>query len=296
VHGAKFDERIKAPPAPTNAELKAVIRDYFDRYAQVNAKSMAGIVRDKAAYQQWFETNWRLQRAIDKRQPLGDLSEFGLMPNRDGSYSVDLTEYPQWEPLPTRLDRFRETQYLKLYVDALEDRGFRDQDIEALKVYVAKGPPRNQASIAELDIADGYFARVKAQMAARQKVTASQLLSYIYQIGRISTERERMWALGLLDLFDQQRQRILESYLQEQPGELTITPDDIDGQVKVAIDLIASGEFERETVSGPMAPATNRGLPFWFAIRSAHSRHCRADCSLISQASWLRNLSSMTFW
>ena len=55
-----------------------------------------------------------------------------------------------------------------------------------------------------------------------------------------------MWASGLLDLFDQQRQRILASYVQEQTGELTITPDDIDGQLKFAIDGIVSGEFERQ--------------------------------------------------
>jgi hypothetical protein len=246
VHGAKFDERIKAPPAPTNAELKAVIRDYFNTYARVNANSIAGIVRDKAAYQQWFETEWRLQRAIDAKRPLGDLSEFGLTSNRDGSYSVDLSKYPQWEPLPTRLDRFREPQHLRLDIEALKVRGFRDQDIEALGAYVTGSPPRNQASIAELDIADGYVARVKAQLAAKQKASASQLLSYIYQTNRISKERARAWALGLLDVLDQQRQRILESYLQEQAGNLAIGPDDIEGQLKFAVDAIASGEFERQ--------------------------------------------------
>ena len=31
---------------------------------------------------QWFDTKWRLQRAIDEKRPLGDLSEFGLTPNQ----------------------------------------------------------------------------------------------------------------------------------------------------------------------------------------------------------------------
>jgi hypothetical protein len=223
-----------------------VIRDYFATYARVNATSASGIVRDKVAYQQWFETHWRLQRAIDKRQPLGDLSEFGFTPNSDGSYSADPTEYPQWDPLPGQLDRLREPQAFDLHAEALRARGFRDQDIEALGAYIAKSPRRNQASIAELDIADGYFARVKAQLAAKQKVSTSQLLSYAYQIGRIRTERERLWALGLLDALDPQRQRILESYFAEERGRMTITPDDVDGQVKVAIDGIVSGEFERQ--------------------------------------------------
>ena len=85
ARAAKFDEKVKAPAAPSNAELASVIRDYFGTYARVNAQSMAGIVRNRDAYQQWFETQWRLQRAIDSREPLGDLSEFGLAPNNDGS-------------------------------------------------------------------------------------------------------------------------------------------------------------------------------------------------------------------
>src|SRR6185295_8785991 len=87
VQAAKFDEKIKAPVAPSNAELQVVIRDYFATYARVNGESAAGMARDKAAYQQWFETNWRLQRAIDKKQPLVDLMEFGVTPNPYGSYS-----------------------------------------------------------------------------------------------------------------------------------------------------------------------------------------------------------------
>jgi hypothetical protein len=223
-----------------------VIRDYFATYARVNAESPSGIARNKAAYQQYFETQWRLQRAIDTRQPLADLSEFGLTPNNDGSYSADPVQYPQWSPLPMDLSRLGEPQYLDFAAKELKERGFRDQDIEALKDYVAKGPPRNQASKAELDLTDGYFARVKAQVAAKQKVSASQLLSYAYQVGRVRTERERLWALGLLDALDRQRQRILESYFAEQLGRITITPDDIDAQVKIAVDSVVTGEFDRQ--------------------------------------------------
>jgi hypothetical protein len=244
---AKFDERIKAPEAPSNAELPGVIRDYFATYARVNAESPAGIARDKAAYQQYFETHWRLQRAIDRRQPLADLSEFGLNPNHDGSYSADLAQYPQWNPLPAQLDELRDPQVLDLHADALKARGFREQDIDAIRTYVAMSPPRAQASVQELDLADGFTGKVKARMAARQKTSVSLLLAYAYQSGRIHYEQERRWAVGLLDSLDPQRQRILQSYLQEQGGQVTITPDDIEGQLKLAIDGIASGEFERQS-------------------------------------------------
>src|SRR4030095_3669130 len=164
---AKFDEKIKAPPAPTNAELKAVIRDYFDTYARVNAKSSAGIVRDKAAYQLWFETHWRLQRAIDQKRPLGDLSEFGLLANADGSYSVDLSQYPQWDTLVEDLQIFAEPTALDNLAAALQQRGVREHDIEAIRQYVARNEARPSAE--QLDITDGFGAKAKGQIAATGK-------------------------------------------------------------------------------------------------------------------------------
>jgi hypothetical protein len=244
---AKFDEKIKAPEAPGSAELAVVIRDYFATFARVNADSPAGIARDKAAYQKYFEAQWSLQRAIDTRQPLADLSEFGLTPNHDGSYSVDPVQYPQWSPLPAQLDELREPQVVDLHAQELVARGFREEDVEALRAYVEKSPSRARASSQELDLADGFNARVKALMAARQKISTSLLLAYMYQANRLRYEQERRWAVGLLDSLDPQRQRILETYLLERAGRITITPDDIDGQLKFAIDSIASGEFERNS-------------------------------------------------
>jgi hypothetical protein len=245
ARAAKFDEKVKAPAAPSNAELASVIRDYFGTYARVNAQSMTGIVRDRDAYQQWFETQWRVQRAIDTRQPLGDLAEFGLTPNSDGSYSVDLAQYPQWDPLPARLQGLREPQALDFYAEPLKARGFRDEDIDALRAYLAKSPPR-RASVQELDVAEGFVAKVQAQISARRKTDGSLLLAYMYQTGRIRYEQERFWAAGLLDSLDRQRQRILELYLREQGGRMTITPDDIDAETQFAVGSIASGEFARQ--------------------------------------------------
>ena len=244
---AKFDEKLQAPAAPSNAQLPVVIRDYFATYARVNAESAAGIARDKAAYQQYFETKWRLQRAIDTRQPLPGLNEFGLTPNNDGSYSVDPAQYPQWNPLPEQLGQLREPQVLELHVDALEARGFREEDVGALRAYIARTPARAQASVQELNLADGFSAKVKALTAVRQKAGVSLLLAYVYQAGRIHSEQDRRWAAGLLDALDPQRQRILESYFREQSGQVTITPDDIEGELKFAIDNIASGEFDRNS-------------------------------------------------
>jgi hypothetical protein len=244
VPAARFDDKVKAPPAPGNAELKAVIRDYFDTYARVNANSTAGIVRDKAAYQQWFETQWRLQRAIDQKRPLGDLSEFGLTANADGSYSVDLAQYPQWDPLVGDLQRLSEPSVLDYLMGMLQERGLRDRDAQAIRQYVARNASRPNA--AQLDITEGFGSRAKAQIAARRKVDSALLLAYFYQNGRVRHERERAWAQGLLDVLDPHGQRIVESYFREQAGQLTIGPEDLDLQAKFVVESITSGDFSRQ--------------------------------------------------
>ncbi len=158
VQAAKFDEKIKAPHAPSNAELQAVIRDYFETYARVNAEvghryrerqgCIPAVVRDELA-----------PAARDRQEASrsGDLSEFGLTPNGDGSYSVDLAEFPQWDPLPyatrTAFGSHKPSDSMARHS---RTRGFRDQDIEAMRAYVEKSPRATRRACAELDIAEGY--------------------------------------------------------------------------------------------------------------------------------------------
>lgn len=245
VHAAEFSAAVRAPEAPSNAELRKLIRDYFDTYARVNAQSAAGIVRDAAAHVQWFDTRWRLQRAIDTKKPLGDLSDFGIIPNGDGTYSTDLGKFPQWSPLDERLGRLLVPDVLEAYVAELRARGFREQDIELLKAYVEKNQPRRAAFAENAPLGESFAVRVKLQLARKQKVDRAQVMAFTYQGNRNRVEAERAWAEGLLDSLDKQRQRILESYLMELDGARTTAPDDIDAHVKLVVDLIATGEYVR---------------------------------------------------
>ena len=96
------------------------------------------------------------------------------------------------------------------------------------------------------------LARVQARTSAKQQVDDSLFLAYLYQTGRIRYEQQRLWAAGLLDSLDRQRQRILESFLREQGGHMTIAPDDIDAEMQLALRGIASGEFTRQLKSQRM--------------------------------------------
>jgi len=245
VQAAKFDEKVKVPEAPTNDELKARIRDYFDTYARVAAKSAAGMVRDKAAHAKWFNTIWLLQRAIDTKRDLGDLSEFGITGMGDGSYRTDLKSFPQWSPLDERLGRLLVPSLFALSASDLRERGFRDEDIDDLRTYIERNKPRRAMLEDNLMLGESYAAKVKLQLAKKQKIPTSQYLSFIYQSSRSHAEADRAWAEGLLNTLDKQRQRILESYLMDQSGTRTTSPDDIDSLAKAVIGMIASGEYQQ---------------------------------------------------
>lgn len=245
LRAAEFDEKVRAPEAPSNAELKARIRDYFKTYARVTAQSAAGIIRNKPAHAKWFDTQWRLQRAIDARRPLGDLSEFGIKPNGDGSYSVDIKRFPQWDLLDGDLSVLLVPEAFEGYAMELRQRGFRDQDIEAMQAYMRRNQPRQMALAENLSLSESFGAKARSRMASKRPIDAAHVMAFTYQSGRNRAEADRAWAVSLLDSLDGQRQRILESFFREHVGTMTILPDDMDAHVQATIDMIASGEDVR---------------------------------------------------
>lgn len=247
VHAAKFDEKLKAPEATTNEELKVAIREYFKVYARVNAKSPAGIVRDRAAHAKWYDTHWLLQRAIDKKRDLGDLSEFGIVAKGDGSYSIDVANFPQWTPLNSSLTRLLEPTLFEIYATDLKARGFRDQDIDAMQAYIDANQPRRAVFAENAALGESFAAKVEKQLSKKQKIGMPQMMSYLYQTSRNNAEAKRAWAVGLLDSMDSQRRRILESYVIEQNRSTTrlVAPDDMDAQSKWLLGVIASGEYRQ---------------------------------------------------
>ena len=247
LHAAKFDEKLKAPEAPTNDGLITAIREYFDVYARATVETSSGIVRDRAAFEKWFDTDWRLGRAIDTKRNLGDLSEFGITPKDDGSFRVDIATFPQWRPLHEMLLQLATPELLEAYSVRLKERGFRDQDLEVLKAYVETNQPRRATLAQSIELGETFAAKVKLQLSKRQKIGIAQVLSYTYQSNRINLEAERAWCVGLLDSLDSQRQRIIESYFDEmgRTGSKVIGPSDLAGQSDWLIGVIASGEYQQ---------------------------------------------------
>jgi hypothetical protein len=248
LRAAQFDEKLTAPAAPNNDELRSVIRDYFATYARVNTESLSGVVRDRAAYASYFDSKWRLQRAIDTGRDLGDLSEFGVTPKGDGSYSVDIARFPQWTPLSTSVVRLLSPELFESYAPELLARGFRNDDIEIMRAYVTRNVPEQAVAAERLALAESFANRVRPRVTKARKLESSEFLSLVYQSNRILAEANRAWTVSLLDLLDGQRQRILESYFAEQDrqGSMTIAPDDIPAAGQRTAAAIASGEYFRK--------------------------------------------------
>jgi hypothetical protein len=245
AQAAKFDEKLKAPEAPTNDELKAAIREYFDVYARATAESSAGMVRDKAAHAKWFDTQWSLHRAIDTKRDLGDLSQFGITPKGDGIYSIDLANFPQWTPLQESLTRLVVPDFMVTYASDLKQKGFRDQDLDIVAAYIRNHQPRRAALAENTSLSESFVAKVELQLAKRQKIQLPQMMSYLYQSSRNNAEATRVWGGALLESLDSQRQRILESYFDEldRSSSSLIAPDDANAQSMWLLGVIASGQY-----------------------------------------------------
>ena len=244
VQGAKFDERIKAPPAPTNAELRAVIRDYFDTYARV-AKSPGGIVKDQRAHAKWFDTKWRLGAAMETWKSPVDLAEYGVTPKGDGSYSIDVVNFPQWDPLDARLTELLDPQVFESHSAELKQRGFRDSDVAVMRAYIAtKDRPERLASAANTPLVESFAAQVNSYALSKRKLDKWQVEAFVYQGTRNSSEATRRWAMGLLDVLDSQRQRILDSYFMERQGVMAMRPSD-PASLDRELEPFESGDYMR---------------------------------------------------
>ena len=103
----------------------------------------AAFIRDRVAHKQWSDLYFAVQLAMDEKTPLKGLDAFGLVAKPDGKYVVDLRAFPQWEPLDSRLHKLRNEEVVESYVPALKARGFRDEDVGALRTYLANNDPRH---------------------------------------------------------------------------------------------------------------------------------------------------------
>jgi hypothetical protein len=246
TQAAPFDEKLKPPRAATAQALRTKLEAHFATFQhKLQDPDPAAFIRDTVAYKQWSDLYFSVQLAIDEKIPLKGLSTFGLVARPDGRYTVDLHEYPQWEPLDSRLHRLTNEEVVEDYVPALKARGFRDEDIEALRTYLANSDPRVTLQAEGRQLVDTFAQRLQTQRNAGQALNLQEVLAYRYQKASLSAEAERRWAVGLMDALDLQRQRILVSFLDEFQSDMTFGAPaaPLDATLERESQPIVSGEY-----------------------------------------------------
>lgn len=252
VQAAPFDEKSKAPRAATSQALRTKFETHFQTFQRKQQDAdPAAFIRDRQAYKQWSDLYFAVKLALDERVPLQDLSTFGLAAQADGAYVVDLRKFPQWEPLDTRLYLLTNPEVFESYEPALKARGFRDEDIRALRTYLATHDPRLRVHSEGRQLVDTFAKRLQGRRQAGQPLNLEEVLAYRYQKAGLKAEIERQWAVGLLDALDPQRQRILASFFDEFDSSLTLgTPTaPLNQTLEQEAQPIVSGEYMQTLTS-----------------------------------------------
>lgn len=246
IHAAPFDEKLQAPRAATSQALRTKLKAHF---AAVERKQQqedpAAFIRDRGVHRPWSDLYFSVKLAMDEGTPLGNLGDFGLVARADGSYVIDLQEFPQWDPLDSRLHVLANPEVVESWVPALRVRGFREEDLTALRTYLATHDPQLATQSEGKQLIETFAKRLRAQRQGGRPLNLQEVLAYRYQKASIKAEAERQWAIGLLDSLDRQRQRILVSYLDEFRSELTFgaPTDSFAATLQSEAQPILSGDY-----------------------------------------------------
>ena len=244
---ASFDAKTQAPRVASSKELRAKLEAHFATFERKQQDpDPAAFIRDAGAHKQWSDLYFAVQLALDEKKPLKDLDGFGLIAKPGGKYVVDLAAFPQWEPLDSRLHKLTNEEVVESYVPALRARGFRDQDVDALRTYLANNDPQVTVQAEGRQLVETFARRLQGQRAAGQKLNLQEVLAYRYQKSMIRAEAQRSWAIGLMDALDKQRQRALASFLDEGfKSEMMfgVATEPLDRTLEQEVQPVVSGEF-----------------------------------------------------
>jgi hypothetical protein len=214
AQAVEFDERLKAPLVKEPAVLRTQAQSYVAKFNALQA-SPQELISNRALAGERFDLAWQIQRAIDVHRPLGDLSAVGLKAQEDGSYRIDYNASPQWKEPGDLLPGWLSDANWEIFGKQLIERGFRAEDIAALKEYVVTHDLQRTSRLESLPLAVSFSKVVKKYDKIKRPVDDAMVLSYLYQLKKTDAERSRAWVEGLISSVDAQGQRILLAYFDE---------------------------------------------------------------------------------
>jgi hypothetical protein len=245
AHAVEFEEQVKAPQARNAEQLRLIARVASTEFADASLEQREVVVRDAARARRQFDARWTVLHALETRAPLGDLREFGIVPDERGSVHIDLGRYPQWDDFCGRITRLLSQSSIEVLRADLTQRGMTDADVNAIQEYVSGHDAAAMRRQAALPVALGFARVVKKHDKIKRPVPNDAVIDFLYQSDASTAEAERAWLAGLLDSLDPHAARILLSYLGELGGTAVWSPSDMDAIVRDRLTTLRSPDFER---------------------------------------------------
>jgi len=249
AHAAGFDEKVKAPMMKSAADLQSQAQSFATKYRAIGDATPAQLVTNASLARQQFEFSWQLERAVNERQPLHELESLGFVSAGNGAYKIDTRQNPEWrsqgEYIATMFSgNLREGVFAELL-----ERGFRPEDVAALREYIDSHDVTQAARAATLPVALDFQKIVRKFDKAGRPVPDVLVVSYWYQSAREYFNANRAWSEGLLKTLDAQRQRVLISYLSELISFKSVIPENVDEGIRQTLASMRSPDLEKRLQS-----------------------------------------------
>lgn len=255
ANAVEFDEKLNAPTMKSAADFQGRVQTFAKAYREIREATPAQTVLNASLARQQFDLDWQLERAVNEGRPLDGLESVGVVSRGDGSYTVDLNEYPEWQIKADQLSQTFSSNLRDPVCETLLTRGFRPEDIAALKSYLASQDPAVAAKSATLPIALNFGRVVRKFDKIGRPVPNALVVSYWYQASRATNESNRVWTEGLLKSLDSQRVRILFSYFSEVQSSRFMSPESTSEGIGATLASVRSPDFEQKLIAASKGEA-----------------------------------------
>ena len=179
AQAVEFDEKLKAPMARGGAELKSMAESYSASFARLQRLSHPRRwSRTRRSFSSTSISSGRLNRALEDKRPLEDLSAIGLVKDGSGGFRIDYNAFPQWQPFPETLASMMPDLSLDTAGPLLINRGFRESDVAAIRNYLETHDLKAATSARTLPIAISFSKVVKKYDKIKRPVGKDLVFSY----------------------------------------------------------------------------------------------------------------------
>jgi hypothetical protein len=249
ARAVEFDEKLKAPMAKDVGTLKAQSESFGARFAQLHLTTPQETVTNAAVAREQFDLRWQAQQSVDQRQSMEDLAALGFKSLGDGSYTIDVNSFPQWNLLHEEAAAVFPTVDWNEAAPGFIRRGFREQDVATVKDYIATHDVLAAARQHSAAVSIAFSKVIKKIDRLKQPVPDSLVLSYVYQRQRAASESQRVWLADMLQKLDAQRVRIVMSTLDEMLPTTTWLPEDPAAVIADVLAAVRLPNFEESAIA-----------------------------------------------